>query len=188
MKERLVRFWKFLHTDSWQSWLVSCILIIISIKFILFPVLAFVTGTSLPLVVVESCSMYHAGTFEDWWQANNAWYENRNIYEKQFNEYPFKNGLAKGDIILVTGAQHAKKGDVIIFSAPTKYPVIHRLISQEPAQTKGDHNPDQLPFEHDIASTQVIGKATLRIPLLGWVKLIFFEPLKPADQRGFCKP
>ena len=59
VKESLKKFWAFLQEDSWQSWVVSLILIIIIIKFVFFPLLSFVTGTTLPLVVVESCSMYH---------------------------------------------------------------------------------------------------------------------------------
>ncbi len=52
--------------------------------------------------------------------------------------------------------------------------------------TKGDHNPDQLSIEKEIHQNDVIGKAVLKIPLLGWVKLIFFEPLKPKEERGLC--
>src|SRR3989344_1352780 len=82
--EGVKKVWLYLKQDTWHSWLVSIILIILLIKFILFPVLSFITGTPLPLVVVESCSMYHNSGFNNWWISNSAWYENRNIEESDF--------------------------------------------------------------------------------------------------------
>lgn len=184
--DSIKKTWHFLNEDTWQSWVVSCILIIIGIKFILFPFLSLLTGTALPLVVVESCSMHHGGKLDAWWNANGPWYEGKNITKAQFADFSFTNGITKGDIILVISPEHMKQGDVLIFTAPTKYPVIHRVISSSPMQTKGDNNPDQLSFEHNITDTQKIGKALVKIPLLGWVKLIFFEPLRPRNERGFC--
>ena len=186
MKDRLHRFYHFLHEDSWQSWLVSCILIIGFIKLIFFPGLALLTGTPLPLVVVESCSMYHVGPFDDWYAANKEWYSSRQIRAENFSEFAFKNGINKGDIIFVIADKQPTIGDVIIFTSTTQYPIIHRMIADHPIQTKGDNNPSQLQQETNIQQEQVIGKAVVRIPLLGWVKLIFFDFNKPADLRGLC--
>lgn len=195
----LKEFWKFLQDDTWQSWLVSLILMIFIIKIILFPTIAFVTGSSLPLVVVESCSMYHEAGFDDWWFRNSAWYDAHNITKEQFKEFSFKNGLNKGDIILVSNRKQPKQGDIIIFNANqealAKYPIIHRVVSENQIATKGDHNPTQFTKnnniqmidETNIQQEQIIGKATAKIPLLGWIKLIFFEPSKPESQRGLCK-
>jgi signal peptidase I len=130
--------------------------------------------------------MYHIDQFDDWWYRNAVWYEERNITKEYFEAYPFKNGLNKGDIIFTWGRDDYKKGDVIIFSAPTRYPIIHRLISDEIITTKGDNNLGQLDIEREVLSEQVIGKAAFKIPLLGWLKLVFFEPFKPAEQRGLC--
>ena len=189
IKQTLKKFWEFLKADTWQSWLVSIILVIIIIKFIFFPILSLVTGTQLPLVVVESCSMYHESRFDSWWQQNNVWYEENNITKSDFQSYWLKSGLNKGDIVLVKGSDIYKKGDIIIFSSTeTQYPIIHRVISTLPLQTKGDHNPGQIVgIENNIAKEQVIGKAVGRIPALGWIKLIFFEPFKSAEQRGLCR-
>ncbi|MEM4259567.1 MAG: hypothetical protein QXS38_02305 [Candidatus Pacearchaeota archaeon] len=177
----------YLKKDTWDSWLISLILVFLFIKFIFFPLLSLITGTSLPLVVVESCSMYHDGNFDDWWFKNAAWYEENNISKLDFANYPFKNGLNKGDIIITWGYSPYRKGDIIIFSAPTKYPLIHRMISDKTISTKGDHNPGQLEVEKTIPNEKVIGKAIARIPALGWIKLIFFEPFKQNGQRGFCQ-
>lgn len=187
IKQKIKKFWDFLKKDTWQSWLVSIILIITFIKLIFFPALSLLTGTSLPLVVVESCSMYHETSFNEWWTKNSAWYEPRNIYESNFKSFSFKNGLNKGDIILVLGKKDYNVGEVIIFTAPTKHPLIHRIISKNPFETKGDHNANQLSIEKNIEKEAIVGKATVKIPLLGWIKLIFFEPFREATQKGFCR-
>ena len=186
LTEQIKRGWHFLNEDTWQSWVISCILIIIGIKFVLFPLISLLTGTALPIVVVESCSMHHIGDFENWWGANSAWYENRGITKEQFAACTLNNGFTKGDIILVTSATEVTLGDVIIFSAPTQYPIIHRVIASDPLATKGDNNPSQISFEKDITPEQKIGKAVFKIPALGWIKLIFFELLRPENERGFC--
>ncbi len=176
----------YLKQDTWHSWLVSMILIVIAIKFIFFPILSFINHAQLPLVVVESCSMYHGSSFNEWWQQKSLWYEGHNITKDQFAKFSLKNGLNKGDIIFVWGRSTYQKGNIIIFTAETKYPIIHRIINEKPFATKGDHNLDQLPLERNIPNTTIIGKAIGRVPLLGWVKLIFFEPFKPQEARGRC--
>jgi signal peptidase I len=187
VKEAIKKFWEYLKKDTWDSWLVSIILVFVVIKFIFFPLLSLATGTSLPLVVVESCSMYHESSFDNWWSSNSLLYEKFNINKSTFEAYPLKNGFSKGDIILTWGYSDYKKGDIIIFKAQTKYPIIHRMMSKSPLSTKGDHNFGQLDIEQDIPKEDVVGKAVVRIPLLGWLKLIFFEPFKDQSQRGFCK-
>lgn len=186
LKEKFKKIYNFLKEDTWQSWLVSLILIILLLKLIIFPGLSLILNTPLPLVVVESCSMYHSSGFENWWNANGAKYEARGINKEQFQEFSLKNGLNKGDIIIVKGKENYEAGDIVIFIANTQYPIIHRLIRDNPYQTLGDNNPTQLAFEQYINDEQVIGQAWGRIPLLGWVKLIFFEPFKSQDLRGFC--
>jgi len=186
IKEIWKKFINYLKKDSWDSWLVSLALVFVFIKFIFFPLLSLATGSSLPLVVVESCSMYHETNFEDWWFKNSAWYEQNDISKEDFMQYSFKNGLNKGDIIITWNYGEYKKGDIIIFSAPTQYPLIHRIISDNKLSTKGDHNPGQLTIEEEISEDKIIGKAIAKIPLLGWLKLIFFEPFKSSDQRGLC--
>ncbi|PIN93630.1 signal peptidase I [Candidatus Pacearchaeota archaeon CG10_big_fil_rev_8_21_14_0_10_31_24] len=185
-KNILKKTWKYLQKDTWDSWLVSLILIIILIKFILFPTLAYLTGTPLPLVVVESCSMYHNTNFNSWWEQNSLLYKTKNISLEEFNSFPLKRGLNKGDIIFVVASKEYKRGDIIIFNAKTQYPIIHRIINSNPISTKGDNNANQLPFEKEISQKDILGKAVLKMPYLGWTKLIFFEPLKSPEKRGFC--
>jgi signal peptidase I len=194
----LKNFWAFLKEDSWQSWVVSLVLLLVLIRFIIFPGLSFVTGSPLPLVVIESCSLYHQSSFDDWWFEKGAWYESHGIEKEDFKDFPFYNGLNKGDIILVWGRGDYETGDIIIFEpnpgAKARHPIIHRIVSESPIGTKGDHNNKQLVSgnniegidETNIPEEMIIGKSVVRVPLLGWVKLIFFEPLKVPGQRGFC--
>jgi signal peptidase I len=181
----LKKFWEFLKKDTLASWIVSLVLLFILIKFIIFPILSLITGSSLPLVVVESCSMYHNSDFEDWWYQNSAWYLSRNITKSDFTSFNLKSGLNKGDIVVVLGDKQPKIGEIIVYSARTQYPLIHRIVTLSPLGTKGDNNVEQLNIEQDIKGP-IIGKAVARIPLIGWIKLIFLEPFKSAGQRGFC--
>ena len=184
----LKRFWHFLKKDTWSSWAVSLILTFAAIKFILFPLLSFVFATSLPLVVVESCSMYHDTSFGPWLEQNSLWYELNNISASQFERFPFRNGLNKGDIVIVSGRGNYSVGDVIIFDSDFTYPLIHRVVRNDKnLATKGDHNGGQLFQEVGIERNQVIGHAIARVPAIGWLKLIFFEAMKDSEQRGFCK-
>jgi hypothetical protein len=195
------RFWNFLKEDSWQSLIVSLILAFIIIRFIFFPLLSFATGTSLPLVIVESCSMYHsenfAGIFNepgfcpDGTSCTEAQlYGKFNISLSDTSNWKFQNGINKGDIIFVIGPKNVKVGDIIIFgSSGSATPIIHRIINISPdgkITTKGDNNKGLLTQEQGIDKTQVQGRAVFRIPYLGWIKLIFFDFSKPSNQRGLC--
>jgi len=91
----------------------------------------------------------------------------------------------KGDMMIVYGDKNIKVGDVIVFDSPEKkyYPIIHRVIAikDNGVVTKGDHNDASdegrwgaIPFE------SIHGKAFFKIPILGWVKIIFEENIIPA--------
>lgn len=200
-KEVLKKFWHLLWKDeTWKGWIFSIIFLFIFIKFIFFPVLGLITGTSLPLAIVESCSMYHRGNlfsnYDSWWWDHEKKYSDFGITKEEFSKFKFTNGFNKGDILFITGVnpEKIKIGDVIIFSADYQNPLIHRVIKIEKQgdefffSTIGDNNNGQLEVEENIQEIQIVGKANFKLaPYLGWVKLIFFEYQKPASQRGFCK-
>jgi len=192
-------FWDFIwNGESLLSWIIFLLVVFVVIKFIFFPTLSFITGTSLPLAIVESCSMHHEENFESWWSDSGQWYENKNIERGEFEKFKLKNGFTKGDIFLILGvkAENIKIGDIIIFSSGSaNRPIIHRVVGLNPLQTKGDNNELQFVSDNnpekineiDISPSQVVGKVTpIRIPYLGWVKLIFFEPFRNSNDRGFC--
>lgn len=201
IKKIFRNFWNLLWKDnSIKGWIFSIIFLFIFIRFIFFPLLNLVTGTVLPLAIVESCSMYHQGNlfsnYDDWWIRHEPKYSQLNILKSQFDDFGFKKGLNKGDILFITGVkpEKLKVGDVIIFSAPTKNPVIHRIIKITKQgdgyifSTIGDNNNGQLSFEQEIKENQIIGRASAKIaPYLGWIKLIFFESSKTPQERGLCK-
>jgi hypothetical protein len=143
--------------------------------------------------------MYHEARFESWWESNRVWYEAKGIEKEDFEDFSFKGGMNKGDIIFVWGRSGYELGDVIIFipnqESLAQNPLIHRVVSEDPIGTKGDHNSDQLSLNNNVLRTDetnipeanIIGKSVFRIPVVGWLKLIFFEPLREKGQRGFCK-
>ena len=186
----LKRFWDFLQEDSWASFAVVLLLAFIIIKFIFFPGLSLATGTSLPLVIVESCSMYHheAG-FEKVFGGSDVYADNGISLEDTGN-WVFQNGFAKGDVIFVVGVYEPEVGNVIIFEGGAQYPLIHRVVEAgETYSTKGDNyktNSKQLNSEKDIGKEQIIGKALFRVPFVGWAKLIFYESGRAQSQRGLC--
>ncbi len=187
MKYHIKRLWEFLKGDSWQSWFVSLALIFIVIKFVFFPFLSLVFGSELPLVVVESCSMHHSIGFGEWWEQNGVWYDDKGISKKEFENFSFRNGFTKGDIIFVVGSKNYEIGDVIVFRSSFKYPLIHRVVGTSPLGTKGDNNAGQLKEETSVGQDKIVGKGVFRIPAIGWLKLVFFEGLKPQGQRGLCR-
>lgn len=197
------------HSDSIWSWIIALILIYIIVKFIFFPTLSLIMGTSLPLAGVESSSMDHqivkddykrlslCGNiyseqkkehinFDEYWEICGSWYEQKDISKQKFSEFSLKNGFRKGDIIIVWGRFIPKIGDIIIFKPNEKStaprPIIHRIVNineQGIIQTKGDHNEKQLTSLNNIYKTdetkitkdQLIGKAIIKIPYLGWPKI-----------------
>ncbi|MFW5865707.1 MAG: signal peptidase I [Nanoarchaeota archaeon] len=153
-KTFLKRMWKFLwHEDSLASWVANIVLAFIIIKFIIYPLLSVMFGTSLPLVAVVSCSMEHqftdcgepdspavlcssqgSGFVSDdiYWKECGDFYEARNISQDRFEKFPFDDGFNKGDVIVLKGKDPSsiEVGDVLIFEAKAEssYPIIHRVV------------------------------------------------------------
>jgi len=204
-KKQVKKYWKkfwFLlwKDDSWKGWIFSIVVLFLFIKLIFFPVLNLVTGTSLPLAIVESCSMYHDGNLfsnvDSWWDRHDGKYDDFTINQLDFQDFSFKRGFNKGDILFIVGTAPEKleEGDVIIFQGNQRNPIIHRIVDikenngERTFSTIGDNNNGQLSIEKKIHEDQIIGRAVFRLaPYLGWGKLIFFEPLRPSSERGLCK-
>lgn len=187
------KLWYFLWYDnSVWSWIVNIALAFLLIKFVVFPGLGFVLGTSHPIVAVVSNSMEHDGAFDAWWAEQQQWYLLRNITRDQFEAFPFRNGFNKGDIMVLSGkdAGAIEEGDILVFGSGRANPIIHRVVrawqsnGQHLFQTKGDHNGDSISGgfvdELSIREERVIGVAVLRVPLLGWIKIWFVEFLELA--------
>lgn len=203
-KEKFKKFWKkfwfiLWKDDSFKGWLFSVVFLIVFILLILFPLLRLVTGTALPLAIVESCSMYHQdnlfSNFDNWWEEHQSNYINFYIEKSNFENFIFKKGFNKGDILLIFGVkpENVEKGDVIIFNANRQNPIIHRVMTIKEINgtyvfsTMGDNNSGQLSIEEQINQDQLVGKAVFKLaPYAGWIKLIFYERLRNPSERGFC--
>ena len=207
------KFWFILWKDnSFKGWIFSIIFLFVFIKFIFFPILGLATGTALPLAIVESCSMHHEGNvfsnYNNWWERHENKYESLGITKEDFQGgilSKFRRGFTKGDILFLIKAkpEKLKVGNIIAFNSGTRnVPVIHRIIRirEENGEfiftTIGDNNAQTLTSsnnalgvdEREIRSEQLVGKATFRIvPYIGWGKLIFFEHLRSAAEKGICK-
>ena len=196
----LKKFWYLLWKDnSIKGWVFSFIFLFIFIKFLFFPFFSLVTGTSLPLAIVESCSMYHKGNLfsdsNDWWERHEDKYSQLTIDKEDFQKFKMGNGFNKGDILFIVRAnsEKLKVGDIIIFNGNQKNPIIHRIIEikenngERVFSTIGDNNQGQFSFEKGIIEDQLVGKAVLKLtPYIGWIKLIFYEFQRPTSERGFC--
>jgi hypothetical protein len=171
------------NSDSILSWIVALAIIFIFVKYIFFPTLSLITGSSLPLAGVESSSMDHQIVkdqtniyslcgkpfskenvnhinFDEYWEICGGWYEEREISKDRFAGFSFKDGFKKGDIIVVWGRFTPKVGDVVIFQtnpeSTAPRPIIHRIVSVDEEgiiQTKGDHNANQLTRENNFYRT-----------------------------------
>ena len=174
------KIWHFIwHEDSLLSWIVNILLAFIIVKFLIYPGLGLALQTNLPVVAVVSSSMEHQGDFDEFWARQGQWYEDNDINKEEFSNFKMKNGFNKGDIIFLFGAKEVNIGDIIVFNGNSKNPIIHRVvkINENSFQTKGDNNPDSYSQlgETNINPSNVVGKAFLRVPYLGWVKIGFTE-------------
>ena len=184
------------YTEGWFGNVIYLVLgFIIAYSLNLF--LGYALNTQTPVVAVFSCSMEHNDynswfckikenevcgkdmsgydptNFDDYWKLCGSWHETQNISKNKFESFPFTDGLEVGDMIIVLNTNDFKVGDIIIFDTDfRKYPIIHRIYADgSKILTKGDNNSGPDSFE----KTKIHGKAILKIPLLGWVKILFTE-------------
>ena len=194
--------WHFLwHSDSTASWIANLIVAFILIKFLVYPGLGLILGTSFPIVAVVSESMEHGlhnevlcgqqfakfdESFDNYWNVCGYWYEDREITKNQFKQFKFKNGFDKGDVIILWRAnkKNLKLGDILIYQGSKPQPIIHRVVKsweengQQFYSTKGDHNQNLIPGEDKINASRIYGKGIIRVPYLGWIKILFVDLVK----------
>lgn len=209
-------WWFIWKDDSFASLLLNILIAVVLIKFVIYPVLGLILGTSFPVVAVVSCSMQHDATncwadcylkgqgdlnycvnreknlcgknIEDagvakvkYWSVCGDWYVEKGISEADFKLFQQSNGFNIGDIFVLRKADNIKIGDVIVYNNKiSNAPIIHRVVGIKDGyyQTKGDHNSASFPFEEKITNEQIYGKVLLKIPYLGWVKVLFNILLK----------
>jgi len=136
--------------------------------------LSIAMDTDYPVVAVVSSSMEH--NIE---KSYHTWFIDRQYEEEEITSWKFKKGINKGDIVFVKGVpyEEIKIGDVIVYKIESGEPIIHRVIQKENGDTftKGDNNMevDQEGNIPIITEEYLQGRASFRIPFLGYVKIMF---------------
>ncbi len=182
LKSLWKKIWHFLwHSDSAASWIANIVLAFIIIRFVIYPVLGVMLGTSFPVVAVVSESMEHGlhngeicgqefnsfpRGFDSYWNICGYWYEDKGITKEEFVNFRLHNGFNKGDIIVLWRANEKNLdiGDILVFWGSRPQPIIHRIvdIGEETNsageivpfyQTKGDHNRDS--FSGSLSETHI---------------------------------
>lgn len=160
-----------------------------------YPIVAIVSGSmehkitngaicDKQILNIDTQSVSH----DEWWTYCGDYYEdNYAVSQDIFKTFPHSNGLNIGDIIILYGKDpdDIKIGEILIFIPEDrdfyeqKGPVIHRVMHKWEEdgtmyfQTKGDHNPQSFEnFERMIPEEDVIGVGVVRIPLLGYGRII----------------
>jgi len=195
-KKPLQKIWWFIWEDeSIWSWIVNVILAFVIIKFLIYPGLGFMLGTTHPVVAVISGSMEHDGSFDDWWEykckinelvfQQADFYASKDIDKQTFKTFRFKNGFNTGDLMILKSKKDLELGDIIVFQPPQeREPVIHRIIEITEQNgnnyytTKGDHNCGSSQAEDNLPESAIIGEAVGRVPFLGMIKLGFIKFLQ----------
>jgi hypothetical protein len=214
------KFWYYIwYDDSFGSYIANFAFAYVFIKFILFPTLGLLLGTSFPIVAIVSGSMEHkvvdgsicddriisTGTDslnqDEWWDYCGDYYVDAfNLSKSDFENFEYKNGLNIGDVLILRGKnpKDVEVGEVLIFIPQdinfylTKGPVIHRVVKKWEDedgkfhfQTKGDHNSKSFEnFENDIIEDNVLAVSAVRIPYIGYAKIMLSNTIYFLTGRG----
>lgn len=124
----------------------------------------------------------------EFWDVCGEYYEeNFNLTLEEFDNFKFKKGLNIGDVMVLRGksAENIEIGEVLVFKPQSDAffnnygPVIHRVVDKWEEdgkiyfQTKGDHNGESFDnFENRISEDDVFGVGVVRIPYIGYAKLL----------------
>ncbi|MFH1240319.1 MAG: hypothetical protein V1672_03815 [Candidatus Diapherotrites archaeon] len=203
---------------SWVVYIVSAFVFALAI----YSILGFVLGTSSPMVIVVSGSMepvYYRGdvivlqgTTPATLVAPEVDIDTRTLQNTYLNDVANTDYVSK-KIIFKNGTEipfNTTNDIVVYFSNLRQQPIIHRVMAKLNAGdgtyvvTKGDNN-NVIDQECTISSKQCIslfpvpvseldGKALLKIPFVGCVKLWLFDNLGsviitgnlPENYRGIC--
>ncbi|MBT3408837.1 signal peptidase I [Candidatus Woesearchaeota archaeon] len=201
MLKKLKQFYRYIvYDESLTSLVLSTVISLLFIIFIFYPLLGWSLNSNFPIVAIQSGSMHHEGSFENWWGSKadcsntfckqSEYYTNINITKNDFLNYDYSNGFNKGDVMVIMGKDNYQIGDVIVFQTNDPTPIIHRVIKKKIVnnntiyQTKGDFNEKSIFLqtrfytlidEFNINEKNIYGKAVFRIPYLGWIKIIAWQ-------------
>lgn len=108
-------------------------------------------------------------------------YKPYNITINDFYHFPYPNGLYIGDMMIIfpINTEYLEKGDVILYKGISIFKgedIFHRIIGYNGTNfiIMGDNNPGPIYIEdeEDMPPSRIIGVGILRIPFLGYIKLL----------------
>ena len=155
--------------------------------WIIYQLLALVTGSALPVVSIVSDSMYHGPnnnsymcsikvdrphTLGEFWEKCSGDYVQYNITKDQFRSFIAPSGMSRGDLLLVVRDDHPSIGSVLIYQrAGSSFTIVHRLVAVGDSYyiVKGDNNKIADPH---VPKNAIIGRVVLAVPVLGYPRLL----------------
>lgn len=132
------------------------------------------------LSVVMSPSMEHTNF-------NYEKYLRYNITEEEIKNWPFGEGINKGDVVIIFPVKDPlkdiKEGDVVLYMGVDGKPIMHRVIKIINTSNNicfvimGDNNPAPIYYQREdcMPPDRIIGKVVFRIPYLGMPKVLLTE-------------
>jgi hypothetical protein len=186
-KGRVTKRWMKRHIIVYE--IIVSLLIVGGLYFGMRGSLCLALQTGEPFRAVDGSSMDHDDNIHRNEYIQNHGYDpyNTESWRDYFTQrgydtsnFPFQGGFEEGDLTFVKGVnpfEDVRIGDVIIYTRPNDFPVIHRVVEitcdggQIYFTTKGDNpytnsNPDPR-----ITSDRIISKVVFVIPKLGYLSL-----------------
>ena len=95
MLKKLKQFYRYIvYDESLTSLVLSTVISLLFIIFIFYPLLGWSLNSNFPIVAIQSGSMHHEGSFENWWGSKadcsntfckqSEYYTNINITKNDF--------------------------------------------------------------------------------------------------------
>jgi len=172
LKNKIKRIYNIIFKEeSIIGYLAFFLFLYIVYNFIFLPALFYGFGIT-DITAVLSGSMKHNSEY-----SFSEWFKFHNYSLKEIKRWPFQDGINPGDVVICkkVSPEEIKVGDVILYNYG-KTKILHRVIKIKDGyfETKGDANPYQFDFEKNISYSQIKGKVILRIPWIGYPRLLLY--------------
>lgn len=190
VKKRLSEFYRkhknlilsIFSGNTYYSIIFYLVLFYILFVYVALPSVYALTPVSYISAVVSGSMDHSVSTIQ---LTYNDWLSQHGFNSSVASNWPFHDGISVGSLVVSYKATptQIKVGDIIIYNANnagSTEEIIHRVINETEINgtyyytTKGDANPDSLPFEIDIPYSSVIGEVQTVIPYLGYPKYLLY--------------
>ncbi len=161
--------------EGFVSVIIYLLIFYVLFVYAVMPAVYAFTDISYISAVVSSSMDHSSPTIQITY---NNWLAENGFNSSSTSHWPFQDGVPLGSLVVAykMPAANITVGDVIIYTVLTSSgseDIIHRVISEHEINgsyyytTKGDANPESLPFELNIPYTRVVGVVGISIPYLG---------------------